>query len=411
MYFQESELLLSQFHQNDIEKVDSYLNSSLGAFIDSHKVSYHTKISQPKVSSILACYRKAGLLVSTDVLECNMCQHLLELQGPEQAVCDSCDQIIDLKNGTKQSVLKVVEVRSGGTKQTKKLALSACSKTILEDLKDAIKSRDVVFLVGAGASVNATENAQASSWKGFLKLAVSHCKDVAGDLLTPAWIEIVEKELESNEVDAFLSVAEKVTSKLSKSNELKRFFCDTVGKLEIHDSTLLDAITAFDLPVMTTNYDSLLEVSSKLPSISWFESSKVDDWIRGKRKAILHVHGHWDTDPDKIIFGHSSYARIIADNRFQTMLRTIRGCKNVIYLCFGNSLEDPHFSSFFKWGAEFFSDTNSRNFKFCLNDTNALSKVEIDNRIVKVVYGEEYADLATFLAELKVSIEAKTNET
>jgi hypothetical protein len=83
------------------------------------------------------------------------------------------------------------------------------------------------------------------------------------------------------------------------------------------------------------------------------------------------------------------------------MMEIIRGSKNIVFLGFGSSLEDPHFATIFKWGAEIFKNTNQRHFKFCRTGESALSQLELDNRIAAVEYGSSYDDLAPFLECLR----------
>lgn len=404
MFFPESESLTKIFPRKEIESIDSYIASGVGKFLDDYKIAYFTDIEQAQVGNILAEYVQLGVISSETVLECAQCNNLYELTGPNSSFCDNCDMII---YGQKSLVKQVFKLN----KEKLCVETSGFSKILMEsqsllisDLQNALRTKDVIFMVGAGASIAATMNQKNSSWKSLLATGIEWCQQLASPPPSASWIDIIKKEVESPEVDLFLSAAEKISVKLESVHELSRFFRESISTLEVKDSALLNSILSFKAPVMTTNYDDLFENSANLTSISWHQTNKVNDWIRNQREGILHVHGHWDDPTSKIIFGTTSYAHITTDQAFDTMLNVIRGSKNIVYLCFGSSLEDPHFAAFFKYGAEIFKNTNARHFKFCRDIDIPLSQIEKDNRIARIEYGRDYKDLAPFLKTLFDSI-------
>ncbi len=76
--------------------------------------------------------------------------------------------------------------------------------------------------------------------------------------------------------------------------------------------TIYQALLTLEIPIVTTNYDLLIEeVSNKeLSGITWKEKHKVSHLLRDGDKSVLHLHGKWD-DPDSVILGIRSYQKVL----------------------------------------------------------------------------------------------------
>lgn len=48
---------------------------------------------------------------------------------------------------------------------------------LLQKLRDRIKARQVIVVVGSGISIQATGNAEAASWKGLLRSGIRRCRE------------------------------------------------------------------------------------------------------------------------------------------------------------------------------------------------------------------------------------------
>src|SRR5215218_6227437 len=134
-----------------------------------------------------------------------------------------------------------------------------CAHELVDDLRAEIAKGHVLVVVGAGVSISATRRDPLASWQGLLENGVERCVAVRG--LDSKWANRVREEIQSGDLDDLLSAAEKVSSKLGfpSGGEYRRWLHETVGKLEMKDRTVLDAIRDLGLPIATTNYDGLLE--------------------------------------------------------------------------------------------------------------------------------------------------------
>lgn len=105
------------------------------------------------------------------------------------------------------------------------------AEVLLKDLQEQIERGQVVVIVAAGVSIGATNGDRVASWIGLLENGVSRCRDVALPHLTDDWKDLVLSELRSDDLDNLLSVATKVSSKLSapEGGEYRRWLRETVG--------------------------------------------------------------------------------------------------------------------------------------------------------------------------------------
>ena len=107
-----------------------------------------------------------------------------------------------------------------------------------------------------------------------------------------------------------LSAAEKTSGKLGGQSgpEYARWLAETVGLLKPHEESrgILEALATLNVPIATTNYDSLLEGACGLSAVTWKERGRVERILHGDDKAILHLHGYW-SDPTSVVPGIRSY--------------------------------------------------------------------------------------------------------
>lgn len=131
-----------------------------------------------------------------------------------------------------------------------------------DDLVRRIAARKAVAIVGAGLSIAASglDPDSVASWTGLLRHGVRRCATVVPGI--PAdWIQRRLADLASGDIEDILSVAEQVATRLGypKGGEFARWLRESVGTLKPADKDLIQAIADLGIPIITTNYDSLIE--------------------------------------------------------------------------------------------------------------------------------------------------------
>lgn len=282
---------------------------------------------------------------------------------------------------------------------------------LLSDLKQRLADRRTVVIVGAGVSISATEGNSLAGWRGLLENGVSRCEGVVTTL--PAdWGSHVRRELQSDDMDDLLGAAQKIEKKLRKSGEFAKWLIDTVGALALRDRSVIDAILDLKTPLLTTNYDGLIEKASGLPSVTWKEPNKYERAIQADRAGVLHLHGFYD-DPDSVVLGITSYDAVLRDRFAQEMQHAIRALHTLVFVGCGMGLEDPNFSAWLEWARPIFAGSTYRHYRLALSsEVNAIQQEHHpDDRIFVIPYGNTHSDLPAFLRSLASSAALRTPHT
>ncbi|MEI6340310.1 MAG: SUMF1/EgtB/PvdO family nonheme iron enzyme [Verrucomicrobiota bacterium] len=270
---------------------------------------------------------------------------------------------------------------------------------IPQALRDAIRNRQVVVVVGAGVSIQATGNAPAASWKGLIRLGIEACPRWNSEL-NKAWVKRKLDELQSADRIGLIGLADEVRRRIGTTNgRLEEWLRETVGQLKVKTPTILDALHALGCPIVTTNYDGLLDRNG-LSAVTWQQAGPVDRIIRGEDKGIIHLHGRFD-EPDSVVLGIEDYAAV-RDGAFAKAVReALAMTRTLLFVGCGDGLSDPNFTTFRRWMATVLSNRSSSHYRLCCDDERqALEKEhEDEERIDLVPYGE-HEDLPGFLQKL-----------
>jgi formylglycine-generating enzyme required for sulfatase activity len=278
--------------------------------------------------------------------------------------------------------------------------------TIFEDdLKQLIADQKVVVVVGSGVSIATTDGA-APSWPALISAAADQC---AGLGVSDTWLKRVRGNLEAPvEMDLLLSAAELVHSKLQSKGkgEFSRWLREYLSPLDPCAPRLIKAIAALDAPIVTTNYDDLIEKVTGLKSITWLQETEVSRTLHNAAKQILHLHGHW-AQPDSVVLGIRSYEAVCKSHHTQSALKALGMTKSFLFVgCGDDGLNDPDFGSFLTWLREIEKDGEHRHYRLILN--SEADRVKQQGRIFPLVYGTKHGDLPRFLERINPNASGKS---
>lgn len=268
---------------------------------------------------------------------------------------------------------------------------------LLADLLTMIKRRQVVVVVGSGVSMST--NRKSPSWRKLIVSGIQHCRAIGA---TERWCQSVSGQLElDDEPDMLLSAAELVHKKLSANGggELARWLRTMFGSLEVVDPKVIEALAALDLPLLTTNYDQLIEEVTGLKHITWKDSSHVARFARRDDRRVLHLHGHWDA-PESVVLGIRSYEAVKNNEHTQAIMRALAMTNSLLFVgCGEEGLGDPNFGNFLSWleAVETTAGVEHRHYRLVTRKDSFPPR----GRLFPIVYGESYDDLLPFLERLK----------
>ena len=263
------------------------------------------------------------------------------------------------------------------------------------DLREMIRAKQIVVVVGSGVSIATNKNAP--TWQGLIASAADRCRSLGAK---DSWRKQVASQLElKDDADILLSAAELVHRKLKNSGDgnFARWLRDCFGALHPEDPSVITAIAGFDAPILTTNYDDLIEKVTGRKHVTWQDSANVAKVARGDDSRVLHLHGHWE-HPDSVVLGIQSYEGVRNNKHVQAVMQAFGVTKSFVFIGCGDGLDDPNFGSFLTWleDLEGFARVEHEHYRL----VTTADDVKQRGRIFPLVYGDEYADLPGFLQEL-----------
>lgn len=270
---------------------------------------------------------------------------------------------------------------------------------LIKDLKERIANKQAIIFVGTGVSISSTNNNPIASWQGLLRDGVERCQQLIPDLPN-RWKERVLEDIESTDTLDLLSAAEKIETKLRETGNYTRWLRETVGKLTVANPSIISAIKELGLPIITTNYDHLLEEIIGLREMTWKDRQNIARFFQGDEKKIFHLHGHWEHE-DSVILGIRNYQNIINDNMTQLFINALQLGKSLIFIGFGAGVEDPNFKKFLDYGKTTLFQTEHHHYRLAKQDqVESARKQHLNSKVHVLSYGTNYSDLAPFLQSL-----------
>lgn len=275
------------------------------------------------------------------------------------------------------------------------------SEYLRSEIVEAVRRGNAIFIVGAGVSLLASGGARVASWKGLIEAGVERCADLNASL-DGRWRASKIKSLAKADGSQMISIAQEVERQLKDmpGNHYGKWLADTIGRLPVDRRGILDVLGETGAPLFTTNYDTLLEQAIGRDAATWRQISDVQAELGAPGRYVVHLHGHW-REPETVVFGYESYSKVIGDPSSQALMRALLAVKAVVFVGFGQGLEDPNFASLTTW---FTSSLGSSGIApVVLVRSRELSVAQSRHRprgINVLAYGDDYEDLELYLADI-----------
>jgi tetratricopeptide (TPR) repeat protein len=277
------------------------------------------------------------------------------------------------------------------------------SDDLRDDLREQLARRQAVVVVGAGVAVAATSREPTASWLGLLRDGVAYCERVMAGRLPPGWGDHIRWQIDSEDVVELLSAAENVTRRLDgpDGGEYSRWLRESVGSLTVTQPEVIEALGRLGAPIVTTNYDNLIEEVTHLPTVTWLQSNQVQRVLRRDAGGVVHLHGHWQS-PESVVLGIRSYEQLLGDEHTQAVQHALAMLNTLVFVGFGAGLADPNFGALRAWLGRVLPGTEYRHFRLGRDGEVADLRAEHDSaeRIKVIGYGPSYSDLGPFLRTL-----------
>ena len=286
----------------------------------------------------------------------------------------------------------------------------------MKTFDQVVSQSDVVFIVGTGFSAATSQGAPTATWIGLIRSGIQRAREI-NDSLTDEWSGPVEGliayGINSNTVAPLISAAGMVSTALKEAGDLafSSWLRDDIGGLDVKSDRLGKAILAYPFPVLTTNYDTLLEKVSGRSSEDWTDTAGFHEVVTRASESIGHIHGVWNR-PDSVILTEADYTNLLAHESTRALEQAMSTLKSIVYIGFGGGLNDPNFAALLKWHRETFPHSSVTHYRLCREDEQEmLTKEHANDHVLPVVYGKSHDDLPAFLERYAPSSAALvTNE-
>jgi hypothetical protein len=274
----------------------------------------------------------------------------------------------------------------------------------LARLKDALKHKRLVIIVGAGVTLSATADMSGMplpriTWTGLIRNGLDYLVADGYVDASDGSIRQAYAALERTDTDSLLNAANIVRGQLDLHVQFPTWLETVFGSLyeEVRHRDILEVLKLLHkkgATLLTTNYDDLLEKACNVRRIGRSNRDDILKFRRGDLDGVFHVHGSYQ-DPDEVVLDSKDYYKIRESDEVQNLLKTFLDDRTILFVGCGSGLEDPNFDTLLKWASERHKNLSNVH---CLLIRNGDT---LNYRpLVRLRYGADYQDLVPYLYKL-----------
>jgi hypothetical protein len=259
------------------------------------------------------------------------------------------------------------------------------------ELVESFAEGDVLIVAGAGVS-RALSDGKSPSWP---ELVQQGAHEVIGrDLrVSPDWLELTLALIATGAVDDLIQAAGRVQRALTGANLFSGWLRRSLGSLEPRtDHELVTALARLNVPILTTNYDTLLERALGRDTATWRSPPLVQLALRGDVRPVVHLHGVW-TDSETVVFSGESYQALIDSEAAQALQSAMAIAKTLVFIGSGGTTSDPNIGRLLTWLEATLRSSEKAHFELTATGDERVRP----SCLRAVEYGDDHGLLAGFL--------------
>ncbi|MBP2218008.1 SIR2 family protein [Arthrobacter sp. CAN_C5] len=271
----------------------------------------------------------------------------------------------------------------------------------IEDIRTRAAEGKVALVCGTGISAAISDNQKFATWASLLIAGFEYLGSIREEWKAQA--ELYKSQVEGTTDAMTLIIAAQWVQmcfdrldESGESGEYRSFLRDTVGTLKVNNYAF-ERVFRSEVPVLTTNYDNLIEQLSDRPPFSWVESARIADYHDRKASSVFHLHGYFE-NPESVVLSASDYERLRLAKPISQVLQPLATTHTLIMIGYGAGLSDPNFTGFLKWFSSNFGDTVRR--IYVLVRERDLPANTLDGKVAYISYGKEHGDLPNKINDL-----------
>jgi len=198
----------------------------------------------------------------------------------------------------------------------------------VEALAKILKRKKTVLVLGAGATVSLAQN-PAYTLVGLRNDAKEYLKHTDGSAKIRSGADFTN-----------------LAGLLKKKNLFDAFLYDKFADLALHPSKLaynfLEILLRFQMPILTTNYDDIIERETGFRSLTLANKKMVSHvFTEQQNNCVIHLHGVFH-EPSSIVLSNDDYSRLVSNDTWEILHDNLAD-KHILFIGFNQSMYDPAF--------------------------------------------------------------------
>jgi hypothetical protein len=274
------------------------------------------------------------------------------------------------------------------------------------DIRSLVADRRAIILVGAGVSMLATQNDPRASWSGLLEAGLDEIQSYRREEHNDIWRRQLEELLRSSSLDDMFRAADQIQSEISANggnpSRYRNWLRKTVGSLHTTDPGILEALNELQVPIISTNYDSLLDDHlGDATETTWNDPERANRILRGELSGVLHLHGHW-RQPETVILTRADYRKKDAEKFVKRLQEAAALMGTLVFVGVGSGSRDPDLLPFINALADQGGNATYPHYRLCISsEYSALQREHHYHNIEVVDVGADYTDLIALLTQVR----------
>ena len=274
----------------------------------------------------------------------------------------------------------------------------------LESFFNNIKRAAILFVFGSGISIALT--GRKLSWKEWLRTGCEYVTETRQD--NPTLHDRIET---AHSADELADIAEELIATLKQEGAYRQWMQDSFENQKITTPNLADILKKLsDLPSVhfaTTNYDLLLEQATGLPpcsgNVSATDRQETNSAVFGGRRAILHLHGYFDSQNshDDIVASRKQYNELSHNKASQFSQQWLSVSRIMIFVGCGATVEDDNIAPMMTFAQKELGFDGTHYFLHCSQE-----KQDLPDTVCPIEYGMTHEALPAFLEKIHLELKA-----
>ena len=228
----------------------------------------------------------------------------------------------------------------------------------MDKIRQALRNKKLVIIVGAGISLSATNPSPPRiTWPGLIHDGLDYLQD-------EGFVAVNDEELnhyrgvlqrDNTNIRTVLRACGYLKDELDHNRQFATWLESVFGSLhlEVRHPEVFEYLREFHrrgARLMTTNYDDLLERYCDLQRIRRSIAEDVMKYEQGTLDGVFHIHGSFQ-DPKEVVLDPIGYYQVQTSDDVQGLLKTYLGHNTILFVGCGSGLEDPNFNALLEWAS------------------------------------------------------------